>query len=890
MKNQDLVNAWNKLEIALDSTREYTVQSSTPLYRVQMTPTKLSVQQLRPQSAVSNRQPRKIRPLTGHRMSLEDLRSNSVKNSPSKPLSSRTRAHSPALSSEKKAKITKAPVSLDSPMFTPRPTSSATQFNTHRPILSASSTKRPLSAKFNIFTTMNTFPSMPSTHRALQTPSSTTFRAFSIVRYDASNPSQIIHTVSVHDLTRLFEAKTLDNNYENTKLQQLPIFIEKFRISAKKRTLKLEDQSFGPKSGAILAEILANNSHFTRIHLAKNFLGDAGAFAFSEVLRLNNTLIELDLSSNNISHAGAILLFNALESNQTLISLKLHSDEGLNRNKLDSRGCQPLATLLKKNLSLQFLSLKGTCIDSVGVQFISSGLENNETLSYLDLSNNQIGLSLCSSFVHCLPICALMELNIARNCIGNKGIAELASVFCTTIKICTLQKLDISENDISWPGLAPLLESLLKNEHLTTLIVDDNYLPGRGCLCLANFLWENVTLRNLSMKNCRMEYEAAAAFANGLERNKTLRSLSLSKNYIKCQGAQILAEAFCVKSCGIKEFDFQSCGIGEKGGLALAKAIRTNTHIEKVNLRCNNLFNSSGAALVEAARENKNLRKLLVEKNPLSLKFSDEANLVIENNVNAFVRDRASVYEKKIATLKEFELEKYKVAEEQVVLKDKEKQARKEVEYEKAYFTKEIEQERAKYAELEARLMELDEELMQMDEKKRELENMITIAEREARSAVNALGDQLAATARGNVEMENEIRRLRDTAKAEKFNLLYRKEKLQLELPEQIKLTKTLESSVAHIEREVAKMTLFLERKLLEELTSTPRTPRTPRIKGSEGNSPVKTMSRGSSFKNLVAETPKSNRSSSGSIKPKSSMFSIVPRKSTMTTSKKSKA
>lgn len=46
----------------------------------------------------------------------------------------------------------------------------------------------------------------------------------------------------------------------------------------------------------------------------------------------------------------------------SLISLELSSKDGLNRNKISVKGCEPLEMLLKYNHPIQFLGLRGTSI------------------------------------------------------------------------------------------------------------------------------------------------------------------------------------------------------------------------------------------------------------------------------------------------------------------------------------------------------------------------------------------------------------------------------------------------------------------------------------------------------------------------------------------------
>ena len=806
MKNKSLVQAWTRMEGLLQETREYDNNNTEHHLKYAKLVPKLPNLKATPIPRPKSAAIRHTRTKSAKDPNYSRILGDSVIKEPSRTAS---------MVVANPLDVTTSNPNRD---FTQRRHSTSHPDNTQRPL----SSRRPLpSAKFSMNTT-DTSMAMTASFLRMQRgrPASSASRAIELFveRYNPTDADEVIHTVRLGDLTRIYEAKCRDNKNEYNR-DQLTHFFEKFRRNSVHRVFKMDDLFLGPESGAIVAEILLRNQHFTKVHIGKNFISDSGAVLFAEILRFNNTIIELDISSNNITHVGAEAIFDALVKNQSLISLKIHSQEGLNRNRLDSRGAKPLAEVLRENQTLQFLNISGVGLNAEGVGYICDGLEENESLSALNLSKNDVGPSLSDSLLGCLGSCKLMELDIAGNRLGNKGLMTLANVFWASEKrICKLKKLNIADNNFEWPGLSRLFDSLNKNLYLETLILDNNSLSGKAVMCMVNFLWENESIRYLSMNNCRLETDACDALSNGLDRNKTVETLHLANNYIKNQGAQSLAMAFSSPSSVIKDFDFQSCGIRDEGGIALADAMKVNTHIERVNLRDNSLYDDAALAIAEAAGVNKNLKKLLLERNPISRKYMLEIEKIVRTNVNKLIKGRAGKFENTINELREYELQKFVVQEEQKTLQMKEKEAKEAAEAQQEEFFAERERERKIYSDLEDQLGELIETLRKLDNERREIENFEDNMQGDFQTLKELNGRETSELYREISSLENETRRLRDSIKTGKAILVAQKERLTQEIQVEMQKVKVMEASLASTEKEIVKMTQELEqRKIAEE-------------------------------------------------------------------------
>lgn len=811
MKNQSLVNAWTRLDRVLQNTADNEEENHRPK-TAPYTLNKLTTPSLpsfRGQPQSQPLLPKEIRGSKPQKTKNLVINTSSSINGPSQ------------LISPKDPQLIK-------PLYpqTARPMSSYNNLNTK----DASIISRPWSP--------NSRPWSPSagntSKRLLTSPSSmimnktrpisaSTAKAFQffIPKVNVFDPKSYIHHISVADLTAIHEARAIDNKNDQS-VNQLKHFLEKYEKHSRHRNLAFDDQCFGPQSGKIIAQILTTDRHFTKINLGKNFISDIGAVAFAQVIRENMNIVHLNLSSNSITHIGAAEIFAALAENESLISLDISSHEGLNRNRIDARGAYPLSWVLQKNKTLQFLNLSATSLDAEAVDYVCKGMQNNTSISVLNLSGNEIGPHLATSLQSCLPVCQLLELSIAQTKLGDQGIVDLAGIFWTTsVKATELRKLDISGNGITAVGTAKLFEALCKNSVLEVLILDKNQLHGKGISSLVGLLWENSTLKHLSMNECDLSLLACDALSNGLDRNRSLEVLHLAKNNFKDAGAKALAAAFKAETSRIKDIDLSDCRIRDAGAKELAEAMMTNHLIEFVNLKDNMIYDDGIIQLINAARINKNLKRVEFDRNPVSYKYLEELYRTTGSNVSAVKNSRTTKFEREIHNLREFELQKFVVADEKETLIQKTKEAQQELEETNAMFKREVQEQQRKYEELEQRLEELTKKAKELDRERNELDKEMMLYASNAKDEIFDIGEIISETAQESNHLEQEIKKIREGFKFFKMNLTNKKDKLQEEVQWETRNAKMAENSITHMNREIAAMQKALEERELQKLEET---------------------------------------------------------------------
>ena len=610
-----------------------------------------------------------------------------------------------------------------------------------------------------------------------------------------------LHSISVQDLKRIYEKKCIDTKNESNP-NQLNFFIDRFDKNCKKKVLNLDDQYIGPNAAIEIAAILAENTHFINANLSRNALGDVGAVHVAHALRQNYTIIHLDLANNGIGHEGAAAVFEMLAENETLISLSLNSHEGLNRNRIDSRGIKPIAQALKENQTLQFLDLSGSSITMEGATYLAMGLEHNKNLVSLNISDNELGPKV-QPLVRALGTCNIIELNISNNKIGDAGLQLLLSVFQQGGTYSTrIQTLDLSSNNITGFGATKLFDVMLKNASIKKLIMNHNPLTGRGISSMVNMLWENPIVSYLSLYDCELNYEGADALGIGLARNFHVDTLIVGKNPFKDEGIKLLTSNLKDNNT-IQVFDFSGCKIREEGGKAIAELIATNHNITHVDLKDNYLNDGAGIALTNAVKVNKKILKLDLERNMTSYKYITDIQRSLKSNSMDIKKESAFTFVSEMTHLKEFEGQKHVVAHEGKIFNAKQAEVNEELDYAKD----EMDQAKKEFGDimehLEDESVNIFGEQRRLDLLRHELDEGIQQAKADLETELHFTKFNIENTLQEIDELTRGIRRLKEGTDQSRISYERTILKLKTEIADRERVINVLESTVNSTENQI---------------------------------------------------------------------------------------
>ena len=168
----------------------------------------------------------------------------------------------------------------------------------------------------------------------------------------------------------------------------------KWSIKAETKSLNLSEKQLHHADVKLLAGVIKFNRSLTSANLGGNNIGDDGAKDLSEALKTNSTLKTLELIDNDIGSAGAQSLADMLKVNRALTTLNLagcgiglpdgwsleHKTHGISDRQYTNHEDSKWLTYRPGNAT-------GTC---TGVEALAQALNVNKTLTFVDLTHNDI--------------------------------------------------------------------------------------------------------------------------------------------------------------------------------------------------------------------------------------------------------------------------------------------------------------------------------------------------------------------------------------------------------------------------------------------------------------------------------------------------------------------
>jgi len=195
--------------------------------------------------------------------------------------------------------------------------------------------------------------------------------------------------------------------------------------------------------------------------------------------------------------------------------------------------CESLKTSLKQKMvarTLRSLKIQSSNIDDDRSRLIASAILDNECLTYLDLSHNDIGNAGARGFAKVLasPKSALTHLILANNRISVVGVHAIGHALASSIdlKVTSLQK----QNQAA-PQQIAQARKYGENCTLQVLNLRLNRLGDEGGAELCSLLLKNNTLRTLDFSGNDLGNETTKALCALIRKNgKQLRSIDISCN------------------------------------------------------------------------------------------------------------------------------------------------------------------------------------------------------------------------------------------------------------------------------------------------------------------------------------------------------------------------
>eukprot|EP01006_Ploeotia_vitrea_P042690 TRINITY_DN66651_c6_g1_i1.p1 TRINITY_DN66651_c6_g1~~TRINITY_DN66651_c6_g1_i1.p1 ORF type:complete len:755 (+),score=93.87 TRINITY_DN66651_c6_g1_i1:80-2344(+) len=457
--------------------------------------------------------------------------------------------------------------------------------------------------------------------------------------------------LSTDEVSAIYHAKCEDQGLSVT-WQRESRFMELISKNCKGLNFSLRENGLGGISAQCIAQVLSTNDYYAILDLGGNRLRDTGAEYIAELLKKNDTLVHVALKSNDIGHVGGEALADALKVNNTLTSLDLSGISGINRNHLGTRGAKALSESLKLNNVLCILNLGSNGLGKEGMGLLSQGLVYNKTITELDLSSNNLGWQACKILATVLETANFRVLNLERNYIGDRGCAILATALKVPQRAATLMEdINLSHNLIHPPGIKSFADTIRLSKALKTLKLDGNECGGKvddhemgaprveasdtGAFEFAMALKENRSLTHLSLNKNDLNKDSGKAFGDALAHNQTLEKLELGDNSIGDEGVMSICGALKKEKCNMRTLDVSNNKIFDKGGLDIALMLRTNTTLQHLDIRQNNI-KVAGEPIAEALKSNKTVLSIDFTYNDFSYKSFSSIEASLQRNMKIY--------------------------------------------------------------------------------------------------------------------------------------------------------------------------------------------------------------------------------------------------------------
>ncbi|KAK5606096.1 hypothetical protein CRENBAI_000537 [Crenichthys baileyi] len=179
----------------------------------------------------------------------------------------------------------------------------------------------------------------------------------------------------------------------------------------------------------------------------------------------------LDLSGHSLSTDTCTILARSFQKDAVFTEVSLSDC------MLTEEGIKVLLAGLFHNTSVKCLDLKGNNLRSTGAEVLGKLLGCNKTLLRLVLEWNALGIWEESFSLFCDGLASnntLTHLDLRNNQINHQGASELALALRHN---STLEELDLRWNNIGLLGGRSLLEALQKNKSIVQLEMAGNNIP-----------------------------------------------------------------------------------------------------------------------------------------------------------------------------------------------------------------------------------------------------------------------------------------------------------------------------------------------------------------------------------------------------------------------------
>jgi len=309
----------------------------------------------------------------------------------------------------------------------------------------------------------------------------------------------------------------------------------------------------------------------------------------------------LDLCKQNLGAEGCRQVTEALFDNTFVKSLLLGTDG------IGDSGAAAVASLVRQNNSLEIVYLGCNYITSVGVQEIAAALADNESVTGLWLKRNPVGVKGAAAIARLVRSNKRIKLlDLVNTNIGKRGLRELIDALADDD--CQVSRVYLSGNGFDADDARAIADLLRTNSSLTNLLISVNQIGDDGVLAIAEALRENHTLQELGLASNGISIRGVSELLRVVAGHDSVNNLDLGY------------------SPSTKVLGAMANSLGDDGGIAVAKMLKQNNRLRRLNLTLTGIGEIGRSALAVAIENHPSIASFLIDG-----KFPDVSESLLRN-------------------------------------------------------------------------------------------------------------------------------------------------------------------------------------------------------------------------------------------------------------------
>lgn len=259
-------------------------------------------------------------------------------------------------------------------------------------------------------------------------------------------------------------------------------------------------------------------------------LGDAFLLQFAACLPDLPLVESINVRDNRLSDHALNALLCALENKPQLTYLDI------SENEVGKQSVKSLRNYIASSLcTLKTLVVNQADVDDQECARFMIAFEQNKSVQRLFLRSNRIGQAVVTGSRDAGPLCS-----------GGEAIGSMLNVNLN------IQELDLSWNVLRFANSTPIAKSLELNYNLKELNVSYNACGDQGAMAFGHALRVNSALETLNLAYNSIAAKGVLVLASGLAANKSLQRLVLDGNHLGLEGGRAVMRGACTRPGGIR--------------------------------------------------------------------------------------------------------------------------------------------------------------------------------------------------------------------------------------------------------------------------------------------------------------------------------------------------